>query len=79
MGKVTFVVDFEDGKEPPVNFGTEILGGRLTAISWFDYHDDFFTEEQVDIVRSVFDDTAFNDAEEEKRNAIISKMEMMTL
>lgn len=27
MGKVTFVVDFEDGEEPMVSAATEILGG----------------------------------------------------
>lgn len=28
MGKVTFVVDFEDGEEPMVSAATEILGGE---------------------------------------------------
>lgn len=36
MGKVTFVVEFEDGKEPAVNGHTEILGGRLCRVAWLD-------------------------------------------
>lgn len=36
MGKVTFVVEFEDGKEPAVNAGTDILGGKLVSVSWRD-------------------------------------------
>ncbi|SQA96706.1 Uncharacterised protein [Cedecea neteri] len=29
MGKMTFVVDFPDGQEPPVSAGTKILGGKV--------------------------------------------------
>lgn len=36
MGKVTFVVEFEDGKEPAVNAGLEILGGKLVSVAWRD-------------------------------------------
>jgi hypothetical protein len=36
MGKVTFVVEYEDGKEPAVNGHTEILGGRLCRVAWLD-------------------------------------------
>lgn len=36
MGKVTFVVEFEDGKEPAVNAGTDILGGKMASVSWRD-------------------------------------------
>lgn len=46
MGKVTFVVEFKDGEEPTVNGGTEILGGRLSAVLWSDYRDDHFSPEQ---------------------------------
>ncbi|EBN5762824.1 hypothetical protein DRB41_17615 [Salmonella enterica] len=79
MGKVTFVVDFEDGEEPMVSVATEILGGRLSSVLWDDYRDDFFTEEQVDMVRSAFDDTAPNEEEELVQEEIIQKMELMTL
>ncbi|BBR34227.1 hypothetical protein WP3S18E09_12400 [Escherichia coli] len=36
MSKVTFVVEFEDGKEPAVNAGMTIFGGKLAAVSWSD-------------------------------------------
>lgn len=79
MGRVTLVVDFEDGKEPHVNGTTEILGGRLASILWADYRDDFFTDAQVDRVRSAFDDTEFNDADASLQHEILNKMELMTL
>lgn len=81
MGKVTFVVDFKDGEEPAVSMVTEVLGGRLSAVLWSDYRDDFFTEEEVDMVRSAFDDVALttSEDEEESQAEIIKKMELMTL
>ncbi len=36
MSKVTFVVDFEDGKEPAVHSRMNILGGELAAVAWRD-------------------------------------------
>ena len=81
MGKVTFVVDFKDGDKPAVSAATEILGGRLSAVLWADYRDDFFTEDQVDMVRSAFDDATLttSEIEEESQAEIIKKMELMTL
>lgn len=29
MGKMTFVVEYEDGKEPPVHANMDVLGGKL--------------------------------------------------
>lgn len=51
MGKVTFVVEFEDGKEPRVNFGMDILGGKLCVVSWQDYRDDFLSDDDVEDIR----------------------------
>lgn len=81
MGKVTFVVDFKDGEEPAVSMATEVMSGRLSAVLWADYRDDFFTEEEVDMVRSAFDDVALttSEDEEESQAEIIKKMELMTL
>lgn len=79
MGKVTFVVVFEDGKEPAVNGHTEILGGRLTSILWADYRDDFFNSEQVDAVREALKWDNNGDDDDEKHDEIISKMELLTL
>ena len=53
MGKVTFVVEFEDGKEPRVNFGMDILGGSLSVVSWKDYREDFLSDEEVEDIREV--------------------------
>ncbi|HHP2695216.1 TPA: DUF551 domain-containing protein [Enterobacter hormaechei] len=36
MSKVTFVVEFEDGKEPAVHSRMNILGGELAAVAWKD-------------------------------------------
>ena len=36
MSKMTFVVEFEDGKEPPVHAGMDVLGGKLTAVAFSD-------------------------------------------
>ncbi|MFP9529142.1 hypothetical protein [Pectobacterium brasiliense] len=36
MSKVTFVVDFPDGQEPPVHANMNILGGKLSGVSWRD-------------------------------------------
>ncbi|EHJ4092280.1 hypothetical protein [Escherichia fergusonii] len=36
MGKMTFVFEYEDGKEPPVNAGMEFMGGKIVAASFRD-------------------------------------------
>ena len=36
MSKVTFVVEYEDGKEPPMHAGLTIFGGSLVSVSWSD-------------------------------------------
>lgn len=36
MGKVTFVVDFPDGREPAVSAATDILGGKLLSVAFKD-------------------------------------------
>lgn len=77
MGKVTFVVEFEDGKEPPVSGATEILGGRLSSVLWSDYRDDFFQSEQVDIVMEALNEIAHDDTDAECHEEIIRKMELM--
>lgn len=34
MSEVTFVVEFEDGKEPAVHSNMNILGGELMSVAW---------------------------------------------
>lgn len=78
MGKVTFVVEFEDGEEPIVNGGTEILGGRLCAVSWSDYRDDYFTPEQRDIVIEALNELTRDEVDADCHNGIINKAELLT-
>ena len=36
MGKMTFVFEYEDGKEPPVSAGLEVMGGKIVAVAFRD-------------------------------------------
>lgn len=36
MGKMTFVFEYEDGKEPPVSSGMEFMGGKIVAAAFRD-------------------------------------------
>lgn len=36
MSKYTFVVDFDDGKEPTVHANMDILGGKLVGVMFDD-------------------------------------------
>lgn len=80
MGKMTFVFEFEDGKEPVVNAGMEFMGGRIVAVSFFDYRDDFFTTEQRDVIAGMVEDVEWHDHVEEKEATdIMDKVELLTL
>lgn len=78
MGKVTFVVEFKDGEEPAVNGGTEILGGRLSAVLWSDYREDYFSPEQRDIVIEALNELAKDEVDEDCHDEIINKVELLT-
>ncbi|MBH1918606.1 hypothetical protein [Serratia surfactantfaciens] len=47
MSKYTFVVEFEDGKEPGVGFGTKILGGKLCMVAFEDIRKYQLEEEEA--------------------------------
>ncbi|EPZ9374470.1 hypothetical protein FSY56_08615 [Escherichia coli] len=36
MGKLTFVIEFEGGKEPPVHARMEAFGGKVVAVAFRD-------------------------------------------
>ncbi|KTK40653.1 hypothetical protein ASU64_13475 [Enterobacter hormaechei subsp. hoffmannii] len=36
MGKMTFVFEYVDGKEPSVNAGMEFMGGKIVAVAFRD-------------------------------------------
>jgi len=80
MGKMTFVVEFEDGKEPPVSADMDVAGGRLVAVSWSDYRDDFFTDEQRDKVTAALEEFNWQDeVSDEDTTAILEKLGLLTL
>ena len=47
MGKLTFVIDFEDGKEPPVHAHMEAFGGKVVAVAFRDALSEQEEREQV--------------------------------
>lgn len=80
MGKMTFVVEFEDGKEPPVSADMDVAGGRLVAASWSDYRDYFFTDEQRDTVTAALEEFNWQDeVSDEDTTAILEKLDLLTL
>lgn len=58
MSKMTFVLEFEDGKEPLVQFTEDFYGtgGRLCSAAFFDYKDDFLTEDEEDCIENILSD-----------------------
>lgn len=63
MGKMTFVVDFEDGKEPPVHANMDVLGGKLARVAWSDViqdMDDMELDHQAELERIGSDDDSCN-------------------
>lgn len=78
MGKVTFVVEFKDGEEPAVNGGTEILGGRLSAVLWSDYREDYFSPEQRDIVIEALHELTNDEIDADCHDEIANKTESLT-
>lgn len=56
MSKMTFVVEFEDGKEPAVFADMSIEGGRLVAAGFHDYRNNLLTEDEVSAVIGTFNE-----------------------
>ncbi|MEX3020253.1 hypothetical protein AB4K05_11745 [Kluyvera sp. STS39-E] len=50
MAVLTFVIEFEDGKEPPVHAHMEAFGGKVVAVAFRDA----LAEEDV-VIASAFD------------------------
>ncbi|MGS6190714.1 hypothetical protein ACVGWG_23060 [Enterobacter asburiae] len=75
MGMMTFVVEFEDGKEPPIFSGMSVLGGKLVAASWHDYRDDHFSEDEKDMIIDVLN---FIPRDNPLRNGILQRLELLT-
>ncbi|MGL4684189.1 MAG: hypothetical protein ACRCV4_14305 [Hafnia alvei] len=84
MSKFTFVVEFEDGLETPVGFGTKILGGRLCAVAFEDIRKHQLEEEEAYALREFIDEhradfTAFCEENEVSGEAIREKLYQQTL
>ncbi|MFK8258280.1 hypothetical protein ACFL9S_10890 [Erwinia sp. AnSW2-5] len=81
MGKMTFVFEFEDGKEPSVGAGMDFHGGRIVSAAFFDYRDDFFTERQNDQISNAIDDVPFGNEgiTHEEASAILEKLSLLTI
>lgn len=56
MGMMTFVVEYEDGKEPSVGSRMQICGGMVISVSWSDYRDDHFSEDEKDVIEDAIVD-----------------------
>lgn len=47
MSKLTFVIEFDDGKEPPVHAHMEAFGGKVVAVAFRDALSEQEEREQV--------------------------------
>lgn len=77
MGVMTFVVEYEDGKEPKIEKDLDVLGGRLTAATFYDYRDDLLTEDEALAITECLDNEEFEIACERfvvNADAILSKI-----
>lgn len=55
MSKMTFVFEFEDGKEPSIDAATQLFGGRLCSAAFYDYKEDHFTKQESEIIEEALD------------------------
>ncbi len=79
MGKMTFVFEFEDGKEPAVGAGMQFHGGRIVSASFYDYRDDFFSESERDGLAESMGSSDISDRlDEADINSIARKIELLT-
>lgn len=81
MSRMTFVVEFEDGKEPLVSFTDNFMGsgGRLCSAAMYDYKDDNFTTEQRDLISAAMEEFNWSgDISDEAASAIMDKVELLT-
>ncbi|MBE4946290.1 MULTISPECIES: hypothetical protein [unclassified Enterobacter cloacae complex] len=72
---MTFVVEFEDGKEPSVGSRMQICGGKVISVAWSDYRDDHFSEDEKDMIKDVLN---FIPRDNPLRNGILQRLELLT-
>lgn len=73
MGKVTLVFEYEDGKEPPVHFGMEYLGGKIVSAAFFDYRDNFLNETEQEIIAECLDRETLD-----TQQKLMAKLDLLT-
>ncbi|WP_241597317.1 MULTISPECIES: hypothetical protein [Rosenbergiella] len=78
MRKVTYVVEYEDGKEPRVYGDMEVAGGRLTSVMWSDYRDDYLLPEDLDIIDEALTEITYDTIDIEAYTEIMNKLRLMT-
>ncbi|WP_241622727.1 hypothetical protein [Rosenbergiella australiborealis] len=78
MGKVTYVVEYEDGKEPPVYSDMEVAGGRLTSVMWSNYRDGHLLPEELDIIDEALTEIAYDIVDAKAHGEIMNKLRLMT-
>jgi len=78
MGKVTYVVEYEEGKEPPVYSDMEVAGGKLSAVMWSDHRDNFLLPEALDIIDEALTEITYDTIDIEVYNEIMNKLRLMT-
>lgn len=78
MGKVTYVVEYEDGKEPPVYSDMEVAGGKLTAVMWSDYRDGHLLPDEVEIIGEALNMFPYHKLRNDSLEKIMNKLRLMT-
>lgn len=78
MGKVTYVVEYEDGMEPHVYSDMEVAGGKLADAMWSDYRDYRLSPEELDIIDVSLTELSHNRVSVDTYVKIMSKLSLMT-
>jgi len=78
MGKVTYVVEYEDGKEPPVYSDMDVAGGKLTSVLLSDHRDSFLLPEALDIIDEALTEITYDTIDIEVYTEIMNKLRLMT-
>jgi hypothetical protein len=56
MSRYTFVVEYEDGKEPAIGSQTDILGGRLCYVAFDDIRQYQLSQEEAQAITLLTDE-----------------------
>lgn len=50
MGKITYVVEYKNGKEPQLEIGMNALGGRVTSAAAYNFRDKQLTHAEASVI-----------------------------